>query len=149
MTPTTPQETQETHGIYLDHDQVGNPRVSITLARLGQRGGGKRIMTITGMDRDVAYPHLSTILWNHQGKQLETAAQDLPPGEYHPISEVAATQMLLLMEAVKGEPKTERAERLARAIADMHNCEASWWWACHQNRSRPRKVIQALELIYA
>ena len=57
--------------------------------------------------------------------------------------------MLLLMDAVKGEPRTERAQRLAAAIADMHNCEASWWWACHQNRSRPRKVIQALELMYA
>ena len=56
--------------------------------------------------------------------------------------------MLLLMDAVKGEPRTERAQKLGAAIADMHNCEASWWWACHQNRSRPRKVIQALELMY-
>ena len=61
----------------------------------------------------MAFPHLSTILWNHQGKRLETEAMDLPSGEYHPISEVAATQMLLLMDAVKEEPKTEHAQRLA------------------------------------
>ena len=142
-------EPRKSHAIYLDHDQMGNPRVSITLARRGRRGGGKRIKSLTGRDRDVAYPHLSTILWNHHEKQLETAAQDLPPGEYHPISEVAATQMLLLVDAVREEPKTEHAQRLGAAIADMHDCEASWWWACHQNRSRPRKVIQALSLMYA
>ena len=143
------KESQRTHAIYLDRDPVGNSRISITLARRGRRGAGKRIKSITGRDRDAAFPHLCTILWNHQGKRLETEVLDLPPGEYHPISEVAATQMLLLMDAVKGEPKTERAQKLAAAIADMHNCEASWWWACHQNRSRPRKVIQALELMYA
>ena len=139
---------EETHAIHLDHDQVGNPRISVTLARRGRHGGGKRIRSLTGRDRDVAYPHLSTILWNHHEKRLETETLDLPSGEYHPISEVAATQMLLLMDAVKGEPRTERAQKLGAAIADMHNCEASWWWACHQNRSRPRKVIQALALMY-
>ena len=95
------KESQRTHAIYLDRDPVGNSRISITLARRGRRGAGKRIKSITGRDRDVAFPHLSTILWNHQGKRLETEAMDLPPGEYHPISEVAATQMLLLMDAVK------------------------------------------------
>ena len=143
------KKTRETHAIYLDQDRVGNPRVSVTLARQGRRGGGKRVRSLTGRDRDVAYPHLSTILWNHYGKRLQTAERDLPPGEYHPVSEAAATQMLLLMDAVKAEPRTEQAQRLGAAIADMHNCEASWWWACHQNRSRPRKVIQALALMYA
>ena len=137
-----------THAIYLDHDPVGTPRISVTTARKGRRGGGRRIKSLTGRDRDIAYPHLSTVLWNHRGTWLETEALDLPPGEYHPISEVAAVQMLLVMEAVKGEPKTERAQKLGAAIADMHNCESSWWWACHQNRSRPRKVLQALELMY-
>ena len=68
-------------------------------------------MSLTGRDRDVAYPNLSTILWNHHGKQLETAAQDLPPGEYHPIIEVAATQMLLLMDVVKGESRRRSGPR--------------------------------------
>ena len=77
-------EPQETHAIYLDHDQVGNPRISITLARRGRRGGGKRIRSLTGRHRDVAYPHLSTILWNHHGKRLETAAQDLPQASTTP-----------------------------------------------------------------
>ena len=143
------REATETHAIYLDQDQVGSPRISVTLARRGRRGGGKRVKSLTGRRRDIAYPHLSTILWNHHGERLETETLDLPPGEYHSISEVSATQMLLLMDAVKEEPNTERAQKLAAAIADMHNCEASWWWACHQNRSRPRKVIQALSLMYA
>ena len=86
------KESQRTHAIYLDRDPVGNPRISVTLARRGRRGAGKRIKSITGRDRDVAFPHLSTIMWNHHGKRLETEAMDLPPGEYHPISEVAATQ---------------------------------------------------------
>ena len=138
----------ETHALYLDQDRTGAPRVSVTLARKGRRGGGKRVRSLTGTDRNIAYPHLSTILWNHYGKRLETVESNLPPGEYHAISETAATQMLLLIDAVKREPKTERAQQLAAAIADMHNCEASWWWACHQNRSRPRKVIKALALMY-
>ena len=77
-------EPQETHAIYLDHDQVGNPRVSITLARRGRRGGGKRIRSLIGRDRDVAYPNLSTILWNHHGKQLGNGSPGPPPGRVPP-----------------------------------------------------------------
>lgn len=29
----------------------------------------------------------------------------------------------------------------------MHDCEAGWWYALFTNR--PRKVVQALELLYA
>ena len=49
-------EPQETHAIYLDHDQVGNPRVSITLARRGRRGGGKRIRSLTGRGQGCGLP---------------------------------------------------------------------------------------------
>ena len=129
----------ETHAIYLDQNTKGEPRISVTQGRKGRRGGGKRIRSLTGLKRDIAYAHLSTVLWNHYGKRLQTVGSDLPPGEYHPINEVAATQMLLLMDAVRDEPNTEKAQKLAAAIAEMHNCEASWWWACHQNRHRPRK----------
>lgn len=137
------------HAIYLDLTPAGLPRVSITRARKGRRGGGRRLMSLTGRDRDLAYPHLSTILHNYYDKRLRTVADDLPPGEYHPVSEICATQMLLLMEAVKAAQKPIKAQRLGAAVADMHNCESSWWYACHRNRSRPRKVLAALELMYA
>ena len=139
----------ETHAIYLDQTITGEPRISVTWARRRTRGAGKRIRSLAGIKRDIAYSHLSTILWNHYGKRLETVGEDLPPGEYHPVSEVVATQMLLLMDAVRDEPNTDKAQKLASAISNMHNCEATWWWACHQNRHRPRKVIQALALMYA
>ena len=138
----------ETHALYLDQTKTGEPRISVTWARKGKKGAGTRIRALTGTKRDIAYSHLSTILWNHYGKTLQTVELDLAPGEYHPISEVVATQMMLLMDAVRSEPKTKAAQTLATAIADMHNCEASWWWACHQNRHRPRRVIQALALMY-
>ena len=137
------------HAIYLDITRAGVPRVSVTRARRGRRGGGRRVMSLTGRDRDLAYPHLSTILHNYYGKRLRTVAEDLPPGEYHPVSEICATQMLLLMEAVKSAKQSRKAQRLGAAVADMHNCESSWWYACHRNRSRPRKVLAALELMYA
>ena len=139
----------ETHAIYLDQNNKGEPRVSITWGRKRSKGAGRRIRSLSGTRRDIAYPHLSTILWNYYGKRLHTVELDLPPGEYHPLSEVAATQVMLLMDAVREAPNTDKAQKLAAAIAEMHNCEASWWWACHQNRSRPRRVIQALALMYA
>lgn len=143
------QPANLSHAIYLDQTPAGVPRVSITLARKGKRNGGKRLLSLTGRQRDWAYPHLSTILWNHYGKRLATVLDDLPPGEYHPVSEICATQMLLVLEAVKATEPAGSAQRLAAAIAEMHPTESSWWWACHHNRSRPRKVLQALALMYA
>ena len=140
---------QLSHALYLDQTPTGSPRISVTQARRGRRGGGRRLLSLTGHHRDLAYPHLSTILWNCHGRRLRTVADDLPPGEYHPVSETAAIPMLLLMDAVKAEPDTAKAQRLAAAIADMHPCESAWWWACHRNRSRPRQVLQALALMYA
>lgn len=137
------------HALYLDQTPTGSPRISVTQARRGRRGGGRRLLALTGQGRDLAYPHLSTILWNYCGRRLRTAAEDLPPGEYHPVSETAAIQMMLLMAAVQAEPDIAKAQRLAAAIADMHRCESAWWWACHRNRSRPRQVLQALALMYA
>jgi len=137
------------HALYLDQTSTGRPRISVTQARRGRRGGGRRLASLVGSYRDLAYPPLSTILWNYHGRRLRTAADDLPPGEYHPVSEAAAIQMLLLMDAVKAEPNPAKAQRLAAAIADMHSCESAWWWACHRNRSRPRQVLQALALMYA
>ena len=58
-------------------------------------------------------------------------------------------QIRLLLDAVDGTKRQDKAERLARAIADLHPCESSWWYACHKNRNRPRKVLDALALMYA
>ena len=112
-------------------------------------GGGRRLKTLSGANRDVAYRHLSTILWNYRRKTLRTVAEDLPPGECHLVSEACAIQMMLLMEAVKAAPNRERASRIAAAVADMHSCESAWRYARHRNRSRPRKVLHALRLMYA
>ena len=138
-----------THAVYLDHSPTGAPRIAVTLARKGRRGGGKRLFTLAGADRDVAYPALSDILYDHTGRRLRTIAADLPPGEYHAVNEYCAHQMLLAMHAVKDARDARQAGALAAAIARMHNCEAGWWYALHTNRHRPRKVLQALALLYA
>ena len=138
-----------THAVYLDQSSTGAPRIAVTMARKGRRGGGRRIFTLTGTDRDVAYPALSDILYEHSGRRLRTITDDLPPGEYHAINEYCANQMLLAMHAVKDAPNVRQGGILAQAIARMHDCEAGWWYALHTNRRRPRKVMQALELIYA
>ena len=66
-----------------------------------------------------------------------------------PITEEAAVQIRLLLDALGGTERADKSERLARAIADLHPCESSWWYACHKNRNRPRRVLDALTLMYA
>ena len=138
-----------THAIYLDQSGTGAERVAVTYARKGRRGGGRRIMSLAGADRDAAYPALSDILYEHTGRRLRTAAAGLPPGEYHAVNEYCANQMLLAMYAVQGAKDARRGGALAAAVARMHDCEAGWWYALHTNRRRPRRVLRALELIYA
>ena len=136
------------HGVYSDRDGYGNPRIAITLPRKGRKGGGKRLRTLTGNLRNIAYPYLSSILYDHTGK-LSVFDADGLTNEYHTISEEGAIQMLLLMDAVRSEPHYSQAKALAEAIAAMNHCEAAWWYAHHCNRSRPRRVIQALALMHA
>lgn len=100
------------------------------------------------MDLALAYPYLSSILYDHTGRHRNFEAENLAQ-EYRTISEDAALQMLLLMDAVRDEPDYRKAQALAQAIADMNHCEASWWYAHHNNRSRPRRVLQALALMHA
>ena len=134
------------HGVYSDKDKWGNVRIAITQSRTG-RGGGKRLRTLTGRLRNLAYPYLSSILYDHTGRRFAFDADSLSR-EYHAISEEAAIHMLLLMDAVRSEPKFESAKALAEAIAAMNYCEAAWWYAHHCNRSRPRKVLRALALMH-
>ena len=134
------------HGVYSDRDRNGNPRIAVTLPRKG-RSGGRRLRTLTGHLRNIAYPYLSSVLYDHTGKRFAFDADSLS-SEYHTISEEAAVQMLLLIDAVRSEPRFDRASALAEAIASMNHCEAAWWYAHHCNRSRPRRVIQALALMH-
>ena len=138
----------ETHAVYLDHSPTGAPRIAVTLARKGKRRGGKRLLTLTGPERDAVYHAMSDILFDHTGARLRTVAEDLPPGEYHAVNEYCAHQMLLAMHAVRDTGDTRQGGKLADAIARQHDCEAGWWYALYTNRRRPRKVMQALELIY-
>ena len=128
------------------HDH-GNRRIAVTLPRKG-RGGGKRLPTLTRHARNVAYPYLSTILYDHTGRCFAFDAESLS-SEYHTISEEAAIQMLLLLDAVRSEPRYDRAKSLAEAIAAMNHWEVAWWYAHHRNRGRPRRVMQALALMHA
>ena len=82
-----------------------------------------------------------------QGKRLQS--QDMEAHQYHAISEEEAIQIRLLMDAMEHIGSSGETESLGRAIADMHPCESSWWYACVQNRNRPRKIMEALTLMYA
>ena len=140
---TLMRETPKDHGLLLDHDPKGNRRLSVTLAGKSPRRNGRRLQYAAGRLYQRCFPHVSAILWNYQGQRLqppEDAAR-----QYHPITEETATQVRLLLDAVAG---TERADRLARAIVGLHPCESSWWYACHKNRNRPRRVLDALTLMY-
>ncbi len=139
----------KTHAIYLDHAPTGAPRIAVTLARKGRRkGGGRRVFTLTGAERDAVYNALSNILYDHIGERLRTVVDDLPPGEYHAFNEYCANQMLLAMHAVRDADNLRKGRRMAEAVARQHDCEAGWWYALYTNRHRPRKVMRALELIY-
>ena len=136
------------HGLFCDRDRRGNPRISVTAARKGKSGGGRPLKTLVGHNRNLAYPYLSSVLYDHTGRHLAFDAESLPQ-EYRIISEDAALQMMLLMDAVRGEPDYRKAQALAQAIAGMNHCEAAWWYAHHTNRNRPRRVLQALALMHA
>ena len=140
-------ETPKDHGLLLDHDPKGNRRISVTLAGKSPRKNGRRLQHATGRLYNRCFQHVSTILWNHNGQRL--LPQEEAERQYHPITEEAAIQMRLLLDAVLDTASAEKAERLAREIADLHPCESSWWYACHKNRNRPRKVIEAMTLMYA
>lgn len=135
------------HGIYSFRDKRGVPCIAVTTARRGRKGGGRRLKILSAHDRNIAYPYLSSVLYEHTGRRFAFDAEGLLD-EYHTVSEEVAIQMMLLMEAVKSEVNYDRACALAQAIASMNTCEAAWWRAKHNLIRRPRKVIQALALMY-
>lgn len=141
------RESPKEYGLLLDHDARGNRRLSVTLAGKSPRRNGRRLQYATGALYQRCVQHVSTILWRHNGQRLRP--QEEAGRQYHPVTEAAAVQIRLLLDAVQRTEPAGRAERLARAIADLHPCESSWWYACHKNRHRPRRVLDALTLMYA
>ena len=141
------RETPKDHGLLLDHDPRGMRRISITLAGKTAKRNGTRLQNAVGEQYDRCFQPASTVLWKMQGKRLQP--QDVEAKQYYPISEEEAVQIRLLMDAVGHVESTKDAESLGRAIADMHPCESSWWYACARNRNRPQKVLEALTLMYS
>ena len=140
------RETPKDHGLLLDHNPKGMRRISITLAGRTAGRNGHRLQNAVGEQYDRCFQPASTVLWKMQGKRLQP--QDVEAKQYYPISEEEAVQIRLLMDAVGHVETIKEAESLGRAISDMHPCESSWWYACARNRNRPRKVLEALTLMY-
>ena len=141
------RETPKDHGLLLDHDPKGRRRLSVTLAGKSARRNGRRLQSATGQQYERCFQPASTVLWKMQGKRFQP--QDEDPRQYHPASEEEAVQIRLLMDAMEHIGSPKEADFLGRAIADMHPCESSWWYACARNRNRPRRVMEALTLMYA
>lgn len=141
------RETAKDHGLLLDHDSKGRRRISVTLAGKTPRRNGRRLQNVVDEQYDRCFHPTSKVLWKMQGKRLQP--QDVEARQYHPISEEEAVQIRLLMDAMDHAESSGDAESLGRAIAEMHPCESSWWHACARNRSRPKKVMEALTLMYA
>ena len=141
------RKTPTDHGLLLDHDPQGRRRISVTRAGRSARSNGRRLQGVTGEKYERCFQPASTVLWKMQGKRLQP--QDEEARQYHPISEEEAVQIRLLMDAMDRAKTPVEADSLGRAIADMHPCESSWWYACARNRHRPAKVMEALKLVYA
>ena len=70
----------------------------MTLAGKSPRKNGRRLQHATGRLYNRCFQHVSTILWNHNGQRL--LPQEEAGRQYHPITEEAAVQIRLLMDAV-------------------------------------------------
>ena len=130
------------HEVYSDRDKDGIARIAVAKPQKG-----KSLKILAGRDRDIAFPFLSHIYFDHTGKRFKFEEKNLA-NERLTISEDTAIQMMLLMDAVSSEEDYHKATNMAQAISAMNTCEASWWYAHHNLRHRPRKVLQALELMY-
>ena len=114
---TLMRETPKDHGLLVDHDPKGNRRLSVTLAGKSPRKNGRRLQYATGALYNRCFQHASTILWNHHAQRLQP--QEEAGRQYHPITEEAAVQIQLLLDALGGTERADKSERLARAIADL------------------------------
>ena len=132
------------HGVYLHPGRGGKLAVSVTRAdSRGRKRPGRRLTTLTGLERDIAYPHLAAILRNEE--EINLAGKT---GEFHPIDETTAVHLQLAMMAVRETRDTAQAQYLAKVVADMHNAEARWWYAHYRDRNRPKNIIGAIALVW-
>lgn len=141
------RDTPKDHGLLLDHDSKGRRRLTVTLAGRSARRNGRHLQSATGEQYERCFQPASTVLWKMQGKRLRS--QDEDARQYHPVTEEEAVQVRLLMDAMRHIETPRQADALGRAISGMHPCESSWWYACAKNRNRPKKVMEALALMYA
>lgn len=133
------------HGLLLHTNKDG--ALCISLTRASKRSGrkpGRYITTLKGLHRDIAYPHIATILRNEENIELDTENY-----QYRLIDETTAAQVRLAMLAVRKTADTEQAQKLGKIVADMHNAEARWWHAHLRDRNRPTNIIKAMALVWA
>ena len=64
------------HGIYSYRDKDGSPCIAVTTARKGKKGGGKRLKVLSGQDRNIVYPYLSSILRDPHRAALRLRRRD-------------------------------------------------------------------------
>ncbi len=148
--PTVKIRRDLSHGVYFTESRDEGLSVHVTRARRGRTGGGRRIAeaSLSPEDLGLSYSAMRSVLAEQEGVELPSDIRDLPSETYIPTSAPTATQLRLLIAAVRRADSRHKARRLADAIGDMHDCEAGWWHACLENRHRPRRVLDALELMY-
>ena len=133
------------HGLLLHTDKDGARCISLTQAsKRSRRKPGRYITTLKGLHRDIAYPHIVTILRNEENIDLNGDRH-----QYTLIDETTAAQVRLAMLAVRKTDDTEQAQKLGKIVADMHNAEARWWHAHLRDRNRPASIVKAMALVWA
>ena len=140
-----------THGIFFAGLRAGERFACVTHARRGRKGAGRRIegAKIEGENLLIAYDSLRTIVNRQIGHDLPSDLTDVETELYLPITGPTATQIMLTMQAIQKAKSRREARIMAAAVAEMHECESSWWMACLLNRNRPRKILSAMTLMYA
>lgn len=133
------------HGLLLHIDKDGARCISLTrVSKRSRRKPGRYITTLKGLHRDIAYPHIVTILRNEEDIDLSGENH-----QYKLIDETTAAQVRLAMLAVRKTSNTEQAQKLGKIVADMHNAEARWWHAHLRDRNRPSNIVKAMALVWA
>ena len=133
------------HGLLVHTDKYGARCISLTRAsKRSRRKPGRYITTLKGLHRDIAYPHIATILRNEENIDLNGEKR-----QYRLIDETTAAQVRLAMLAVRKTADTEQAQKLSKIVAEMHNAEARWWHAHLRDRNRPANIVKAMALVWA
>ena len=133
------------HGLLLHTNKDGKRCITLTRASSrSSRKPGRYITTLKDLHRDIAYPHIATILHNEENIDLNGEKH-----QYRLIDETTAAQVRLAMLAVRKTANTEQAQQLGKIVAEMHNAEARWWHAHLRDRNRPANIVKAMALVWA